>query len=170
VEGPSKGGPALRRRQTPMPPAMPQRLPTPLDLLAGLSVVVLLALLSVLWCSGAMLLGAIGGIDSSGGRWVIGAAAGTALWAWVIQQAVQVARVTRATGQRPASCPPDPVAILREYPPRVDDAAAVRAETAGSGGSKLHRAANEAVIDLLRHQIGCGRELGAQVFAYHRGR
>jgi hypothetical protein len=150
---------------------MPQRLvPTPLDLLAGLSVVVLLALLSVLWCSGAVLLGWIGGIDSAGGRWAIGAAAGTVLWAWVIQQAAQVARVTRATGQRPASCPPDPAAILRECPPRVDDTAAVRAETAGSDGSKLHRAANEAVIELLRDQIGCGRELGAQVFAYHRGR
>ena len=149
---------------------MPKRLPAPLDLLAALSVVVLLALLSAVWFTSAVLLGGLGGIDSAGGRWAIGAAAGATLWAWVIQQAVQVAHVTRATGQRPPCCPPGPGDILREYPPRVDDAAAVRAETVGPGGSKLHRAANEAVIEMLRDQIGCGRELGAQIFAYHRGR
>ena len=142
---------------------MPRLVPAPLDLLAVLSIVVLVALLSSLWCM--VMAGAVGG-DSAGRRWVAGGAAGAVLWGWVIQQAVQIARVVRATGQRPASFPPDAATILHKYPPRrVDDAAAGRVED-----SKLHRAANDAVVELLRDQIGRGRELGAQVFAYHRGR
>ena len=144
---------------------MPLPTAASLDLLAILSVLSVLALLSALWCGGAMSLGGLVGAD-----WLAGSAAGMGLWAWLILQAVRNARVTQAAVQRPMACPPDPATILRDFPPRVDDTAAVRAETAGVAGSKLHQGANDAVITLLRDQIERGRELGIQVFAYHRGR
>lgn len=141
------------------------------DLLAITTIVMLMALISVVWCGSALqLAGMVGAADDNSSRWTIGAAAGIALWAWLTQQALQIAHVTRGTGQRYAACPPDSATILREHPPRVADEAAVHAEIMGPCGSKLHRAANDAVIEMLRDQIERGRELGAQVFAYHHGR
>ena len=137
--------------------------PASLDLVAVLTITVILAFLSMLCCiAGAVLLGGL-----LGPRWAAGVAV-IAAGSWVISQTLQVARVTRASGRRTASCPPDSATILRKYPPRIDDAVAISAEAVGS--SKLHRGANNAAIKLLRDQIKLGRELGAQVFAYHHGR
>jgi CubicO group peptidase (beta-lactamase class C family) len=70
----------------------------------------------------------------------------------------------RPLGSRCSSPPPSPADILRLAPPRVCPDA-----EAEVGASSLHRGANEAIMRLLRYQIGYGRELGVQVFAYHHG-
>ena len=120
------------------------------------------ALLSAAWClrhPTSLGLGLGQGQGLPGARHVaFGAAAAIAAVGAV---AWQFARVTSPGTHHAAARPPDPASILRRFPPRIDGA--------GARG-ELHKGANEAVIRLLRAQIGQGRELGAQVFAYRHGK
>ena len=56
-------------------------------------------------------------------------------------------------------------AILRDHPPRVDTAS-----FAAEAGAAVHAGAAAAVQAVLSREIGAGRELGVQVYAYRHGR
>ena len=56
-------------------------------------------------------------------------------------------------------------AILRDHPPRVDTAS-----FAAEAGAVVHAGAAAAVQAVLSREIGAGRELGVQVYAYRHGR
>lgn len=85
----------------------------------------------------------------------------------VLALAAQVhhtAEVTSPGGQHSTAPPPCPATILHEHPPRCCSS------RGGEDAMRKNKSANNAVIELLTEQIRSGRELGAQVFAYHKGR